>query len=687
MSTKLLIYLADLDHFDPGNRVSVPYSVASIKSYCNNFFSKETDIRLFKDPNKLMKAVTDNPPHILGLSYYMWNERLTQHVAECSKKINQNIITVIGGPSVARDSDAYKNILLLPSKPIDVIVLDQGEKSFANIIKAVLTYGKDKKKCLAQGIDGCAICQPETHNILRGDLIRHKVGLGEIPSPYLKGYLDEFLSDGMLATFETVRGCPYACTFCGAGDPFYNKLIIRDEAVVYEELLYIRKRTKRPEIDLIDTNFGILKDRDQRIINYMLKMHRETGFPHITAHAITKNQTKETIPIMKAIAEMAGNMTFAVQTLTEEVLINSKRKNISLEAMRELAEFSRKNSLPMLADAIFGLPGETYSSYMETLYKLASMGVKSPEIYQLRLLSDSEVANKQRSEFKYKGLFRPIANRMGEYNFLPGEKPVRIVELEEIAVSTKSFSFDDYLKIREYSLLLTIFLRQGTFTDTVSFLSTKGITITDLIIEVQSNKKTNSALSKFLDEYRLYAKGEFLTDDSTKVEEMVKDDSLWKDLSSSAGKFFKLNFGFAGYCLFENLEILRSFEHIINNYVSKKLSETDMNDFQEVIKYDKLHLLIQNHNGSRLNKNNIREEIIIDEYFDYNTWKDSNFEKSLSKYRLKKPIKKLYKVPSFSTLIDWTDKLSNLETYNYYDRIIRFVPEGFSRRYSVTYKN
>ena len=91
---------------------------------------------------------------------------------------------------------------------------------------------KDKKKCLAQGIDGCAICQPETHNILRGDLIRHKVGLGEIPSPYLKGYLDEFLSDGMLATFETVRGCPYACTFCGAGDPFYNKLIIRDEAVV-----------------------------------------------------------------------------------------------------------------------------------------------------------------------------------------------------------------------------------------------------------------------------------------------------------------------------------------------------------------------------------------------------------------------------------------------------------------------
>ena len=141
--------------------------------------------------------------------------------------------------------------------------------------------------------------------------------------------------------------------FCGAGDVFYNKLIIRDEATVYEELEYISKRTQRPEIDLIDTNFGILKERDQRIIDHMLKMYRETGFPHITAHAITKNQTKETIPIMKSIAEMAGNMTFAIQTLTEEALINSKRKNISLEAMITLAEFSRKNNLRPFCNFIY----------------------------------------------------------------------------------------------------------------------------------------------------------------------------------------------------------------------------------------------------------------------------------------------------------------------------------------------
>ena len=70
----------------------------------------------------------------------------------------------------------------------------------------------------------------------------------------------------------------------------------------------------------------------------------------------------------------------------------------------------------------------------------------------------------------------------------------------------------------------------------------------------------------------------------------------------------------------------------------------------------------------------------------HKAWKDSNFKKSLSKYRLKKPIKKLYKVPSYNSLIDWTDELSNLETYSYYDRIITFVPQGFARRHSVPYK-
>lgn len=46
------------------------------------------------------------------------------------------------------------------------------------------------------------------------DLTRRRTDLDEIPSPYLTGALDEFFAVPNLGPMiETVRGCPYSCTF------------------------------------------------------------------------------------------------------------------------------------------------------------------------------------------------------------------------------------------------------------------------------------------------------------------------------------------------------------------------------------------------------------------------------------------------------------------------------------------
>ena len=167
---------------------------------------------------------------------------------------------------------------------------------------------------------------------------------------------------------------------------------------------------------------------------------------------------------------------------------------------------------------------------------------------------------------------------------------------------------------------------------------------------------------------------------------MIEDDDLWKQLSGGEGRFFKLNFGFAGYCLFENFDILKTFEKIFDNYVSKKLSGSDVMDYREILEYDKRHWLVQNKKGVRLNKDNVPEKIIINENYDYETWKESNFKGPLSAYRLKSPRKRFYLVTHYKTLIDWTRKLSDLETYRYYERIIYLMFKGFARRRSIPNK-
>ena len=61
-----------------------------------------------------------------------------------------------------------------------------------------------------------------------GDFSPRVSRLDDIPSPYLEGYLDEFLAEPKLSPLlESNRGCPFSCTFCVDG--------INDRSKVYSK--------------------------------------------------------------------------------------------------------------------------------------------------------------------------------------------------------------------------------------------------------------------------------------------------------------------------------------------------------------------------------------------------------------------------------------------------------------------
>ena len=48
-----------------------------------------------------------------------------------------------------------------------------------------------------------------------------------MPSPYLNGLMDRFVDKWkdkyvFTATVESVRGCPYRCTYCEIGDLYFQ---------------------------------------------------------------------------------------------------------------------------------------------------------------------------------------------------------------------------------------------------------------------------------------------------------------------------------------------------------------------------------------------------------------------------------------------------------------------------------
>lgn len=676
---RLNIYLADLDHFFPGNRISVPLNIGSIASYCKNIYEDEIEISLFKHPEELMKTIAHFPPHLLGLSFYMWNTNLALKVVECCRLISPSTITVIGGPSVSRISDRYKK-LLEDNSYLDVVVLDQGEKSFSNILNRVLSRGISRNSIFTESIPGCAIRLNNADTIERGNIEDNIESLDKIPSPYLMGYLDRFLEAGFLPQLETTRGCPFSCTYCGHGDDFFSKLIVRDENIIYEELRYLLRHSKSRELSITDTNIGMLGERDLRISSFMLNLYKKHGFPLITDFASSKVKTKTSIEVMKNIARITGRMYFGLQTLTQKTLDNCKRKNISISTMKELISFSKKNNLSVSVDLIFGLPGETPHTFMETISKLISLGIEKPSIYQLKMLPGTILLEKERDSYQYITRFRPFNNRFGEYKLIPNSPPVRIIEMEEIAYQSNSFDSNDYMKIREYGFLTELLLK--AFTEMVLYLSSRNINITAIIRIIQAYNDKYPKLKALFNSYKEYCEKEVFETEEDLINKICKDDKHWHDLLAKRGNYFKINLGFMGYCLFEDLEILDNIEQLIMGHVLKKNNLDEKYNLDKILQYDRRHWIIQKKKDNRLKLLSIEREISTLEYFDYKKWKINNFKGNLNEYKLKNPIQYVYYIEKYKDFIQKIKEYSDIPGIHFYERIMLYAPEVSLRRRS-----
>lgn len=682
VQNKLIVYLADLDHVQPSNRYFIPLGIGSIASYCKSLYGDALEITLFKNPDKLIEKIRERPPHVLGCSFYTWNVNLTLMMMRAAKAVSQDIITVIGGPNTARNCDRYKDILKNNSS-LDIIVLDQGEKSFANIIDRIWESGEDEK-IFSRAIDGCASRLFSSSEVVRGDTVMGGVDINTFPSPYLAGFFDKFLHEGFVTLFETVRGCPHQCTFCGGGVGSFMPLSVRDEKVVYKEIMYVASRAKTKAALIADTNFGIMGERDLRISAFMLDLYRKTGFPQFLYYNLTKNQTKTSNELLMNMTEMVGNLQFALQTLTPEVLENCRRINIPIAMVEEIIDINRKNPkpVPVMVDLIFGLPGEDVKSYMETVNKVLALGIEFPSTLMLKMLPGTTMAETDREKYGYKTKFRPISGRYGEYKLFDGQKPIRIVETEEMACSNNYYNFSDYLKMRNFSMVTRLLSSSSALADTVFYLASRGIMITDIFQMIMDNLPHYPRLKKLFADYEWYSKNELFESEEELYRKIANDDQQWNNLLSGSGNFFKLELGFVSYCIFEETEILEDIQWIIHGGVKDRLSPEDLAELREVTRHDELFRIIKKRKSKsarRLTEDELDEKIEADEIYDYAKWCANKFLGHAKDYPLAQKTKKVYQIERVDLLNQIISRFANLTGYLFYEKIMMWGPRSLKR--------
>ena len=469
---KPTVFLADLRYNYSGVLANdcMPLGIAYLKAVMDQKLP-EVQSRLFAYPGHLLGALQEHQPDVLMLSNYLWNEALSFHFAKLAKRMNPEMLVVMGGPNIPIEQP--RQIEYFRQHPeIDIFVLGEGDFLATEIVSQFLNADQSIRALGAKSIPSSIYRRPDGEVVVN-PMWDRKSEIDEIPSPWLSGIQDEFFDTKLAPMIETNRGCPFTCTFCVQGTGWYTKVHNFSLERMKEEIEYIAIRIKNlsPNMGMLriaDSNYGMF-ERDVELSGWIGEMQKRYGYPTFIDATTGKNRADR---IIRSVEKVSGALVVyqAVQSLNDDVLRNIKRSNIKLKAYEEIMIHVRGRGLRSNSDLIVGLPGETLQSHLEAIHSLIDAGTNQMHNLQLVLLKGSELEMAEtRRQFHFDTRFRVLPKNFGIY----GDE--KVLDIEEIVVGTDKMSFDDYIETRKYHLVSSVFWNDSWFEDAVAFSQKFGV--------------------------------------------------------------------------------------------------------------------------------------------------------------------------------------------------------------------
>ena len=496
----MLIYLGDVYHTSGEPSTPTPTNIGFIASYCKEKFGDQVKIKLFKNPHKLIKEIENNPPDVLGLSNYMWNENLNKFICEIAQK-NNDLITVTGGPNLRSDNKSIESFLKNNSV-YDFCILYAAEIPFSNLIKKIFEHKFKKQKVKDDLIEGCFSINSK-RQLMGKIFLSEEKNLDYVPSPFLNGMMDEFLNEGFYPLFETNRGCPFSCTFCVWGISALHKIKTFSMERIIAEFDYVAENSIKSKYwFLADANFGILP-RDVEIAKKIRNIYDSNkSFEQINIYW-TKNITERTYEIAKTFGKLCQAYT-ALQSLDPLVLKLIKRNNISVERLNHFKNEVADYTNGTYTDILLGQPGETKESHVNSVFGAMKLGFDQIGGGEVRLLPGSEMdEDKSRKAYNLVTKFRMGEGAIGIYKGKP------IFELEEVVRATKWITELEMTSLRSIRALIYVSTTLGELNNLNTIMVHENINIFKVVDDIIQMREKNTKFSKVLDELEKLAKDEW----------------------------------------------------------------------------------------------------------------------------------------------------------------------------------
>jgi radical SAM superfamily enzyme YgiQ (UPF0313 family) len=302
----------------------------------------------------IARVIVECKPDLVGIST-MFTAYFEDSIetAEIVKKVNKDIMVVVGGSHVSIDPvEACK------SKYVDVAVFGEGEETLYE-----LACGVNLKK-----IDG--IVYKIGKRIVKNPS-RELIGnLDDLPMPAWEVLsLNKYTLGGSFnmrfPVFPIIssRGCPGHCLYCSVNSVWNHRWRGRSAKLVVDEMEYLFKEFGAREFSFQDDSVSVDKARMEAICSEIIKRKLDIRWntPNGIAHwTLSKDLLKK----MKQSG--CYRITFGIESGDKEMR-SWVGKPYSLEQAMELTKFANKIGIWTLATNIIGFPFETRENIYNTL--------------------------------------------------------------------------------------------------------------------------------------------------------------------------------------------------------------------------------------------------------------------------------------------------------------------------------
>ena len=350
---------------------------------------------------------------IVGLGVYIWNAALTAEVVAILKKVEPELVVILGGPEVSYETHGQPIV-----ESADYVITGEADLKFAEICRALLA-GK----------------RPD-HKVIHAELPE----LSSVRMPY-EWYSHEDLQNRVLYV-EASRGCPFTCEFCLSS----LDVPVRgfDLAPFLAELENLHARGART-FKFVDRTFNLSAKTSRAILEFFLDRWEDGMFVHF--EMVPDRMPEALLELLARFPAGGVQLEVGIQTFDEATAKNISRRQ-NYEKLEKNLRFLRTNTgVHIHADLIAGLPGETMESFGRGFDRLVAL---APQEIQLGILKRLRGTPIVRHDLEWQMEYSP-------------HPPYEILR-------NKCLSFAQLQSLRRFAKFWDLVANSGRFTNTLPWV-------------------------------------------------------------------------------------------------------------------------------------------------------------------------------------------------------------------------